>query len=183
MKKIIAAVTLCGAVAAPALAQSDRFWYGALDFGRLNMQNTAYDDPGTMTISAGYRMNRNFALEGGVTAIGDSTLVYGSGTTTATQSDARFLAVGILPLAQNVELFGKAGLGFHTAKITGTGIYSGTYSKETTTNAIVGFGGQFNFNPKFGLRLQYEALGKSKASPTDPGADISRVSLGGVLNF
>jgi OOP family OmpA-OmpF porin len=183
MKKIIAITLLFSAAAMPAMAQSDRFWYGALDIGRLNMQNTLYANPGSMTVSAGYRMSRNLALEGGVTLIGDSTLVYGSGTTTASQGDARFLAVGILPLAQNVELFGKAGLGFHTAKITGTGSYSGTYSKETTTNLVVGFGAQFNFNSSFGLRLQYEALGKSKASPGDPGADISRLSLGGVLNF
>ena len=53
----------------------------------------------------------------------------------------------------------------------------------TTSNLILGVGVQLNFNPRFGMRLQYEDLGKSKASATDPGAGISRVSIGGVLNF
>ena len=88
-----------------------------------------------------------------------------------------------MPVAPNVDLFGKAGLGLHTAEITGTGTYAGLYGKETTTNAIFGFGGQYNVNPQFGLRLQYERLGKAKANSTATGADISRLSLGGVLNF
>lgn len=183
MKKIIATALLCAAVATPALAQKESHWYLALDAGTLKMQNSNYANPGSLTVSGGYRFNRNFALEGGLTGYGDSTLVYNNGTTTAEQGDARFLAVGILPLSQSFDLFGKAGIGFHTAKVTGTGAYAGTYNKETTTNVIIGFGGQFNINSRFGLRLQYEALGKSKSSPSDPGADISRVSIGGVLNF
>ncbi|MDP3702414.1 MAG: porin family protein [Hylemonella sp.] len=182
MKRIIAIALLSAAIASPALAQQrESHWYGALDAGTLNMQNSPYASPGSMTISGGYRMNRNLALEAGVTAIGDSTL-YGSGTSrTARQGDIRFLAVGILPVSQNIELFGKAGIGFHSARITNN--LNGSYNQYTTGNAILGFGGQFNFNTRFGLRLQYEHLGKSKATDTDTGADISRVSIGGVLNF
>ena len=183
MKKTLSIALLCAAIATPALAQKDNHWYMALDAGPLRMQNSNYADPGSLTVSGGYRFGRNFALEGGLTGYGDSTIYYGNGTTTAEQGDARFLAVGILPLSQSFELFGKAGLGFHTAKVTGTGAYSSTYSKETTTNAVIGFGGQFNINRTFALRLQYENLGKSKSSPTDPGADISRVTFGGMLNF
>lgn len=181
MKKHIVAALLCVAAAAPALAQSQSRWYGALDFGTLNMKNTYYADPGSMTVSGGYRFNPNFGLEGGVSVFGESTL-YGSGTsTTLRQNDARFLAVGILPVAQNVELFGKAGIGFHTARITNN--LNGSYNQYTNTNAIIGVGAQFNFNQKFGLRLQYEAMGKAKAAETDSGADLSRLSIGGVLNF
>ncbi len=181
MKKTAIALLLGAAAAAPAFAQSPSHWYGALDFGTLNMKNTNYADPGSMTVSGGYRFNPNFALEGGLTLIGESTL-YGTGTSsTLRQSDARFLAVGILPLNQSVELFGKAGLGAHYARITNN--VNGNYNYYTNTNLILGVGAQFNINSRFGLRLQYEALGKAKATETDPGADLSRVSLGGVLNF
>ena len=183
MKKRIATALLCATAAASALAQSDRFWYGALDVGTVDIEDAGFADPGSMTLSAGYRMNRHFALEGGITLIGDSTLIDSVGTIRLAQSDLRFLAVGIVPVAPNVDLFGKAGLGLHTAEITGTGTYAGLYGKETTTNAIFGFGGQYNVNPQFGLRLQYERLGKAKANSTATGADISRLSLGGVLNF
>lgn len=183
MKKTLAAALLCTAAVAPALAQSDSHWYGALDIGTLNMQDSNYPDPGSLTISGGYRFNRNVAAEAGITGYGDSTLVDSFGTSTARQGDLRFLAVGFLPLNPNFELFAKAGLGLHSVKMVGTGAYSSTYTPHTTTNVIVGFGGQVNFNRRFGMRLQYEALGKAKSTDTDPGADISRVSVGGVLNF
>jgi len=147
------------------------------------MRNTDYPDPGSLTLSGGYRFNRNLAAEGGITGYGDSTLVDATGSSTARQSDMRFVAVGFLPLNQNFELFGKAGIGLHKVKMTGSGAYAGTYSPHTTANVIIGFGAQLNFTREFGLRLQYEALGKAKSSETDPGADISRLALGGVLNF
>lgn len=183
MKKTVVVALLCAASVTPVLAQSNGHWYGAVDIGRLNMRNTDYPDPGSLTLSAGYRFNRNVAAEGGFTGYGDSTLVDGSGTSTARQGDMRFLAVGFLPLSPNFELFGKAGLGFHSVKMVGTGAYSGTYAPHTTGNIILGFGGQLNFTRQFGMRLQFEALGKAKSTETDPGANISRVTIGGVLNF
>ncbi len=183
MKKTLAAALLCAAAAAPALAQNNGHWYGALDFGTLNMKNSDYPDPGSVTLSAGYRFNRNVAAEGGITGYGDSTITTSTGSSTARQGDMRFLAVGFIPLGENFELFGKAGLGFHSVRMLGTGAYATTDSPHTTMNLVVGLGAQVNFTPKFGMRFQYEALGKAKSSETDPGADISRVSVGGVLNF
>ena len=184
MKKIFAAALLCTAVVSPALAQDHGgHWYGALDFGTLNMRNSNYPDPGSVTVSGGYRFNRNVAAEGGITGYGDSTIVTGSGSSTARQGDLRFLAVGILPLGENFELFGKAGLGFHSVRMLGTGSYAGTDSPHTVMNLVVGLGAQVNFSSRFGMRFEYESLGKAKSSATDPGADISRVTVGGVLNF
>lgn len=180
MHKTLAAVLLGAVLATPAFAQNSN-WYGAVDAGTLNMQNSNYASPGSLTVSGGYRMNPNLAFESGITLAGESTL-YSSGTSrTLRQSDLRVLVVGILPLSQSFDLFGKAGIGFHSARITNN--LNGNYDQYTNTNAIFGFGGQFNFNRRFGLRLQYEALGKAKANESDPGADISRVSIGGVLNF
>lgn len=183
MNKTLAMALLCAAAATPVFAQSQSHWYGALDFGTLTMQNTSYPEPGTMSVSGGYRFSPNLAAEGGLMFVGDSTLVDATGTSNARQSGLQFAAVGILPLSQSFELFGKAGLGFHTVKMSGTGAYAGTYDPYTTTNIIYGAGAQVNFSPKFGMRLQYESLGKAKSSATDPGADISRLSVGAVLNF
>lgn len=181
MKKILAAALLSATVATPVLAQQVNQVYGAIDIGTLNMQNTNYASPGSLTFSLGYRMSRNLAFEGGVTAIGDSTLYSGGSSTTASQGDMRFVALGIAPISPDVDLFAKAGLGLHTARITDNS--NGSYNQYTNANLILGFGGQLNFNGKFGVRLQFEHLGKSKAREFDPGADISRVSIGGVLAF
>lgn len=183
MNKTLAAALLCAAAATPAFAQSQGHWYGALDFGTLTMKNTDFPEPGTMSITGGYRFSPNLGAEGGLTFMGDSTMVDATGSLNARQGGLQFAAVGFLPLSQSFELFGKAGLGFHTVKMTGTGAYAGTYDPYTTTNIIYGAGAQVNFSPKFGMRLQYESLGKAKSSATDPGADISRLSVGAVLNF
>lgn len=181
MKKFVVITLLVAALATPALAQQDNQVYGALDIGTLKLQNSDFANPGSLTASLGYRMSRNLAFEGGVTANGESTL-YGPGTSrTLSQGDARFFALGIVPVSRDVELFGKAGLGFHSARITNN--VTGAYNQYINTNVILGFGGQINFNGKFGVRLQFEHLGKAKASEFDPGADISRVSIGGVLPF
>lgn len=180
MKKALLTLALCTAASGPALAQH---WYGAVDIGTLNMRDTIYADPGSVTVSGGYRFSPNLGAEAGVTAIGDTTFVDNNGSRTARQGDMRFLAVGFLPINPNFEFFGKAGLGLHTTRVRGSGNYAGTLGPHTTTNVIVGAGIQLNFNQRFGMRIQYEHLGKSKSSASDAGADISRVSVGGMLNF
>lgn len=183
MNKTLAAALLCTAAAAPALAQSQGHWYGALDFGTLTMKNSNYPDPNTMSVTGGYRFSPNLAAEGGVLFVSDSTYTDTTGTVNARQGGLQLAAVGFLPLSPSFELFGKAGLGFHTVKMTGTGAYAGTYDPYTTTNIIYGAGAQVNFSSRFSMRMQYEALGRAKSSATDTGADISRVSVGAMLNF
>ena len=137
MKKALLTLALCAAASGPALAQH---WYGAVDIGTLNMRNTIYADPGSVTVSGGYRFSPNLGAEAGVTAIGDTTFVNNNGSRTARQGDMRFLAVGFLPINPNFEFFGKAGLGLHTARVRGSGTYDGTTGPHTTTNVIVGAG-------------------------------------------
>lgn len=182
MKKFVAALLLSSVLAAPALA-ADPGFYGAIDLGRWSMKDSNYADPGVFAISGGYRFMPQFAVEIGLLGAGESTLVYSGGTTTANQGAVTAAAVGILPLNDRVEFFGKLGLSFITAKVTGTGTYAGVYTKETSTNLLLGFGGQVNFNKNLGLRLQVEGLGKAKASATDTGADVTVTTLGLVYNF
>ena len=181
MKKHLLAALLGAAAINPAIAQSHNQWYGALDSGTLNMKNTNYPDPGSMSLSAGYRFSPSFALEGGGLFIGDSTIYTSTTSYTLRQGAVNIFAVGFLPIGQSIELFGKAGIGFHTARVTNN--LSGVYNQYTTMNPLLGLGAKFNINSRFGLRLQWESLGKAKATESDPGADLSRLSIGGVLNF
>lgn len=183
MKRVLASALLGSTLLTPALAQQEGRWYGAVDLGTLKMENTIYADPIALTVSGGYRFSRFLAAEGGVTGIGDSTVENSSGSRTARQGDTRFLAVGYLPLNPSIELFGKAGIGLHTTRIRGSGSYSGTTGPHTTSNVIVGAGVQLNFNQRFSMRMQYESLGKAKSSDTDPGADLSRLSVGAMFHF
>lgn len=180
MKKVLLAALLGAASLSPALAQTDSHWYGALDFGTLTMKDSNFPDANAMGLRGGYRFTRHLAAEAGLLFVGDSTYTNTNGTYTARQSGLSFTAVGFLPLGQSFELFAKAGLGFHSVRISGTG---GPYDPYTTTNIIYGAGAQFNFTPNFGMRLQYENLGRAKSSPTDAGVDISRASVGATFSF
>jgi opacity protein-like surface antigen len=180
MNKTLAAALLCAVAATPVFAQSQGHWYGALDSGTLTMKNSSFPDPNTMSVAGGYRFGPNLAAEGSVLFVSDSTRTDASGTVNARQGGLQLAAIGFVPLSPSFELFGKAGLGFHTVKMTDS---TGAYDPYTTTNIIVGAGAQVNFSSRFSMRLQYESLGKAKSSATDTGADISRLSVGALLNF
>ena len=184
MKKITSALLLLAVFAAPAMAAEPGRFYGSIDLGRWNMKDSNFPDPGVFVVTGGFQIAPQFAVELGLYGAGESVVYYpGSGSQIANQSAFTAAAVGTLPINERFQLFGKLGASFITAKITGTGAYAGTYTKETTTNAVVGLGGQINFTKRFGMRLQYEALGKSKASPTDPGVDVTVSSIGLTYNF
>jgi len=173
MKKLLAAALLCSAAATPALAQNYRY-YGALDYGTLNMSGSgSYSSPGALTLSGGYRFLPNVAGEAGITMIGDASAnIPGAGRVNVSQSIVSAVAVATMPINPNFNVFGKAGVGIHNGEINGL-----------PDDLIFGFGGQFVLNPKVGLRLQYESLGRTKISSTSNRADLTRLSFGATYNF
>jgi OmpA-OmpF porin, OOP family len=174
MKKLLAAALLCSAVAAPALAQSVRTYYGALDFGALNMSSSRpITSPTAVTVSGGYRFLPNVAGEIGYTMIGDASInVPGLGPVSFSQSMLSAVAVGSLPLNKEFNLFGKLGVGIHDGGLNGI-----------PDDLIFGFGGQFTINPKVSLRVQYESLGRTPVPSTTYKADLSRLAFGATYNF
>jgi opacity protein-like surface antigen len=174
MKKLLAAALLCSAAAAPVLAQSVHTYYGAVDYGTLNMSSSRpVSSPDALTISGGYRFLPNLAGEVGYTMIGDASInVPGTGPVGFSQSILSAVAVGTLPVEKNLNLFGKLGVGLHNNEINGI-----------PDDLIIGFGGQFLLNQKVSLRLQYESLGRAKIPSTAYKADLSRLSFGATYNF
>jgi OmpA-OmpF porin, OOP family len=184
MKKSIAsALLLCAVAAAPAYAAQPNAFYGAIEAGSWTQRNSVFTDPGVIVVAGGYRFNPNLAVELGLYMPGKTTIDSGGGNTvTARQSAFRASAVGTIPLGEKFDLFGKIGLASIYAEQYGTGNTS-AYSTETTSNVAVGFGGQFNINRSFGVRVQYESLGQRKLGPTTTAIDISVTSVGFVYTF
>jgi opacity protein-like surface antigen len=174
MKKLFAAALLCSAAASPALAQSVRTYYGAVDYGAVTMSSSRpITSPNGLTVSGGYRFLPNVAGEVGYTMIGDASInVPGTGPVGFSQSLLSAVVVGTLPINKDVNLFGKIGAGLHNLEINGI-----------PDDLIVGFGAQLILNPKLSLRLQYESLGRAKVQSTTYKADLSRVSFGAMYNF
>jgi opacity protein-like surface antigen len=174
MKKLLAIALLSGAAAAPALAQSSHY-YGAVDYGTVNMSGPgSYSSPDALTASVGYRYLPNVSFEGGVTLVGSATATTppGGGRVSVSQTIVSAVAVGLVPINRDFSLFGKAGVGVHNGEINGL-----------PDDLVLGFGGQFQINPKVSARAQYEILGKAKIPTTSDKADMTRLSIGAIVNF
>ena len=171
MKKLLAAALLCSAALTPVLAQSNRY-YGAIDYGTLYMSGP-WSSPDALTVSGGYKFAPNLAAEAGLTMIGNATTnAVGGGGVSVNQYIVSAVAVGILPMNSNFNLFGKAGLGLHNGDVNGL-----------PDDLILGFGGQFMLTSQIGLRLQYESLGRTRVPQTTRWSELSRLSFGATYNF
>lgn len=174
MKRLFAAAALCGLVSAPVLAQPS-LYYGAVDYGTINMSGPgSYSSPDALTASLGYAYQPNLRFEGGITLVGSATATTPPSTArvSVSQTIVSAVAVGLLPVNRDFSLFGKAGVGVHNGEINGL-----------PDDLVLGFGGEFQINPKVSARAQYEILGKAKIPTTNDKADMTRLSIGAVVSF
>lgn len=198
-----------------ALAE-DSGWYGGGNIGATT--RAEIDDPRiaaelklagfTMTsiiddnrgngykLYGGYRVNENFALEGGYFNLGK----YGFRSTAVTTAipavpgtltgsikiqGVNFDIVGIVPITERFSAFGRLGLNYAQARdaFVGTGSVTVT-NPNPSKNALnykFGAGLGFNFSPALGMRLEAERYRINDAVGNK--GDIDMYSLGLVYRF
>ena len=143
----------------------------------------------------GYRFNPNFAAEGGFVHFGKfrATRTVTAPSAGTVRSDITALgayinAVGIAPLSQHFELFGKLGVIVTgtVADRTSTGsiaVVGGSVGTHIERNLHLGAGAEVRFTREFGMRLEYEkAFGVGDAKTIGEG-DIGVVFLGLAFRF
>ena len=128
-------------------------------------------------VFGGYQFNRNLAVEGGYSPLGEI-----SGGNLKLETNAwDLVGVGIWPLNQQFSIYGK--LGFYNAEMKVSGPVSG---KKTTTDLTYGVGGQFNFSRNLGLRLEWQRYGGVEAPQVgglSGDSDIDTLNLGVLWKF
>ncbi|MGO1001558.1 porin family protein [Lysobacter sp. CA196] len=116
--------------------------------------NTSY------VLGGGYRFNRHFALEGSYHDLLGDVSRRGIGS-----FDARSLqisALGILPIGERFELFGKASLGRSRNQFAPVDRISGAGKISEDVNILaLGVGANYHFNDRFSLRLDVDGLTKA----------------------
>lgn len=119
----------------------------------------------------GFRFNKNFAVEGGLGQLGrfTATRTYtgpGGGTLKAdvTVVGGYGNAVGIIPVSEHFEVFGKGGL-MVTASVADFSTTGGVIPPAGATTVVslktglhVGAGMEFRFDRKVGLVVEYEEV-------------------------
>ncbi len=170
---IIAAASVAVlAVAAPAMAQDmTPTWYGT-----IGGANVSVDDAnlGAIQGRVGARFGQYFGVEGelsgGVTD--DSTRIAGTDVDVDLNYDVGAYAVGYLPISPKADLFARVGYSKSEFDISGPG-FSGSGDVD---GLAYGVGGQYFFNDKDGIRVDY-----TKHDSDDGDADV--VGLSYVRKF
>jgi OOP family OmpA-OmpF porin len=197
--KTIACVLLGSLCAAPAFATEAGAGYVTFDAGGAGLRGADFGGPGgnltfpnrgTLQFGGGYRYTENFAVEGGLVAVGRSTIdSFPLGvpmSETLTGGALYVAAVGIIPINPRFELFGKLGLARTRFDYNSNAFPAATAAR---TNLMAGLGGQININRAWGVRLQFQHFGRADfgagALPRGTPATVrlNTFTVGGIYSF
>jgi OmpA-OmpF porin, OOP family len=187
----LAATACLGTLAttAPALAQSESYYYGGLSYGQSRARidenrvaatvlgsgvnttilNRAERDR-TAKVFGGYQFNRYVGIEAGYFDLGRSTFNATTVPTGTLDGSMRFRgynldAVGTLPLFGELSLIGRVGAAFARTRGsfigTGAAVVANPAPTDRQTNPKVGIGLQYAFTPNFMMRAEGERYGVS----------------------
>jgi OmpA-OmpF porin, OOP family len=204
----VALAALTVSLSAPALADN-KGWYGGINLGESRAKiDDARISSGLLTggftsarisdddrdlgykIFGGYRINRNFAIEGGYFDLGKfgftaNTIPPGTLNGTIKVRGANLDLVGIIPFTEKFSAFGRAGVNYAEAKdaFNGSGFVGVLKHSAEKSEANYKFGGglQYDFNDAFGMRVEAERYRINDAVGNK--GDIDLVSLGLVYRF
>jgi OOP family OmpA-OmpF porin len=141
-------------------------------------------------IFGGYRINRNFALEGGYFDLGKfgftaDTIPPGTLNGTMKVRGVNLDLVGIIPFTEKFSAFARAGVNYAEVKdaFRGSGFVGVLKHSAEKSEANYKFGGglQYDFNESFGMRAEAERYRINDAVGNK--GDIDLVSLGLVYRF
>jgi OOP family OmpA-OmpF porin len=131
------------------------------------------DDEDTgLKIFGGFGVNPNFAVELGWVDVGEATATGPGGTATLEADGFQFAAVGIFPIGQRFDVFGKIGMYMWDASVSGPG---GSVSDDGT-DLMFGIGGTWKIGQRLGLRAEWERFDVDDI-------DIDLVSVGVTFSF
>jgi OOP family OmpA-OmpF porin len=197
------------AIASPFAMADDAGWYGGINIGQSRAKiddvritsgllgggfiTPAITDDDRDTgykLFGGYRVNKNFALEGGYFNLGKfgftaTTIPPGTLNGHIKLQGLNLDAVGILPITEKFSAFGRVGLNYAEARdsFTGTGFVNvlNPNPSKRDTNVKFGVGLQYDFTQSLGMRVEAERYRIDDAVGNK--GDIDLVSVGLVYRF
>jgi len=208
MAAALAALAVIGSTSGARAAGSDAGWYGGIRLGRSVANvgsgdiDNAFSGQGLTTSSSfdrrdwtgslfgGYRFNRNFALEGGLTRLGSFGY---SSTATAPAAGAinghyaaggaELDAVGLLPLAERWTLYGKAGLIYADTRLdaSASGV-SASDMHHWSTEPLLGIGASYDLTRNVAAQVEWDRYSGLGDSSTGSGG-INQYTVGLVYRF
>jgi OOP family OmpA-OmpF porin len=210
----LTALVLAGSSIA-AMAADTGSWYAGIGIGssKANDMGTAaefdaglladYGITATTTIDesdtswklfAGYKFNENFAVEGSYADLGEAT--FGSIVTAPTTGSVSaswgakawsIAAVGILPVTDQLEVFGKIGGHFSNVDLSATGSGGGstvTVSRDDDGyGLLLGVGASYSLTKNIAVRAEWERYKDVGDENTTGKSDVDMMSVGIQYKF
>jgi opacity protein-like surface antigen len=174
--------------------------YDQIGFSAAQTTSKLDDEDSAYGFTAGYRLTRHIAIEGGYAELGTTAYRAVSegnfpGDEAATvnlnvdseTSGIALSALGILPISYTWELYVRGGVMFTTSTLKtfvtdGIGSARGEFS-ETSTDFLAGAGVSMAFLEIYGLRLEYQRVFDAGKDSALSGDDIDMLSLGVTVAF
>jgi len=181
--KIFVAAVLFVVISTSAFAEDEGF-YAGINLGNgkpdINTPN-GLSKHSSLVVGGvvGYKFNKYLAMESQYTGIGEVTdKVNGSA-----KGDAISLSgLGILPLTDNFNLYGKLGVAVTKTSVSGA---LAPMADATRTAVTYGVGTQYNVNQNIGLRLGWDrynaAIDVAAGNKNNVTADV--ISVGALYSF
>jgi len=142
-------------VLAPAVASAQTTGSGVTGYGTLGYDDTSFDHANLGSIQGrlGARFARYFGVEGEYsTGVKNDTVSVGGADVKVKQgSQEAIYGVGFLPISPNFDLLARVGYG-HTS---GSAQVAGVEATTKGDSWNYGVGGQYTFDGKNGVRLDY----------------------------
>ena len=190
MRHLLALIT-ASFLALPAFAQDTGLYVGG-HLGQSNAKDScdAFTAPGVSCddkdtawrLLGGYQFNRNFAVEGAYTDLGEFSATGPGGTAAAEATALELVGVGMFPIANNLSLYGKAGV--YRGEVEGrldTTLVSGS-TKDTNTDLTFGAGVKFDMTRSVALRAEWQRYQDMGGDDTTE-SDVDVLSVGVLYRF
>jgi len=204
-KKALIAAALALSAGMVRAQSVDSAWYGGIDLGRsrLGLSGGDFDNAlanqgigasssndrsdTSLGFSVGYLFNRNFALEGAYTRLGDFNYSAAASSPAADTISGKYKAhalsgIGILPLRQSWSVYGKAGVTRTTTDLeasSDTGAVAVGNASASRTGLVIGAGAMYDFNRNVFARAGWDRYAQIGSDDTGKGhADVYSVGVG-----
>lgn len=143
--------------------------YIGASVGQTTLDGLGFDKGDSLSFTGGYRMSRGFAAEVSQVDLGKFESSFGGSAISTEVSGLNLSAVGLLPIGDRVDLFGKLGLFMSKTTVNAFGAKGST----DDTALSYGFGAAAHITRNFTVVLESNIYA----------VDLTNVSLGGRLRF
>ena len=196
MKKLLIASVLIAAGSTAYAADTGNYVFGNLGASnnqwtlkdgaanRAGVSSTKVSDDdaseGLVELGVGKRINDNFAVEGSYLRQGDGTALNGAGKL---DYDAfRAAALGIIPVNDQFEVYGKVSANYIRSKFTSSNAALES-SKDNTVGLGLGVGAAYKLNKQVSLRAEYEGIGNIEHKDITDTAPAAALKVGMTYLF